>query len=515
MNFEIFDEEYYLKRHPFLIPAIEQGVIESGLDHFQRFGLQAGLTGISRYFDEIFYLANNPGIQAAVNAGQFASGLEHFIRFGADEGRTLVTSDYNESFYLASNPDIVPFVENGTFRNGLQHFIQFGTSEERLANSFLEREYLSKYPDVAASVEAGDFRTGRHHYEQIGQFDPSRSVTFVGTREDDVVEAFGLGEIEIIGVEVGFDEDGNRIYESNGLNFDETGTSFRDENDILIGTPGSDTFVIGIGRALTDSPTGDFYQGFGTARVLNFDPEKDSIQLAGTRGSGYTLLGTTVLNASRYGLVSVEGFSSPGEINFIFSGELPIIENFLEDRYLLDNPDVRDLVQAGTYESGLDHYKQVGQFESDRSATFVGTSGNDVVTAFGAGPHDITGVERIGTGTYTSNGSDEFDVLIGSSGAEDTFILGRVEQTRFLAFPRTFYLGEGEARIQNFSQADGDNIRLVLSSQETYDLSPSGADLVLSVGGDTVAILEGGAGLSLTPTDIVNVAPFYQELTFI
>ncbi|NJK38845.1 MAG: calcium-binding protein [Oscillatoriales cyanobacterium RM2_1_1] len=340
MNFEIFDEGYYLKRHSFLVPAIEQGIVSSGLDHFQRFGQAAGLTEISRYFDEDFYLENNPGIQAAVDAGQFVSGLDHYLQFGYEEGRTLISSDYDESFYLASNPDIVPFVENGSFSNGLQHFAQFGAKEGRFSSSFFEPEYLGNYYfDVAVPVDAGTFRTGRDHYEQVGQFDPARFATFVGTREDDVVEAFGLGNNQIAGVEISLTNGGY-----------------------------------------------DYY-------------------------------------------------------------------------YYYYRPTVSE-----------------------------------------------------------SSGRDEFDVLIGSSGGQDTFILGTTVQnpSTFLYESVTYYKGEGEARIQNFSQADNDGIKVVIESFETYELSPSGADLVLSVAGDTLAVIEGGAGLTLTPTNVSGgPSELYQQFTLV
>jgi len=44
----------------------------------------------------------------------------------------------------------------------------------------------------------------------------------------------------------------------------------------------------------------------------------------------------------------------------------------------------------------------------------------------------------------------------------------------------------------------------VIGASETYSLSPVGSDLAIAVGGDTIAILEGGANLTLTPTDINN-----------
>lgn len=518
MNYDIFDEEYYLQKYPFVPSGIEQGIVSSGFDHFQRFGQASGFTEVSRYFDESYYLANHPEVANAVNSGLFASGLDHFIQSGYESGLTQISSDYDETFYLNNNRDLVPFIQNQSFRNGLEHFLKFGANEGRFANSFLDAEYLDKYPDIAQQVEAGVFRTGRHHYELFGQFEPSRSVTFVGGPFDDVVAGFGLGTIELIGVEVGLDENGDRIYESDGFDNENLTGSIDDysEVDTLVGSAGSDIFVIGVGGSLPNPSGGDFYPFFGRAIIQNYDPEKDVIQVAGTRATGGyywsdNLIDVTVSDISRYTRFVVEGASGQ-ELNINYSGEVPLQQNFLENEYYADHPDVAAAVQAGLYESGLDHYQQVGQFEPTRQATFVGTAGNDTVEAFGVGPHDITGVEVIAGGnprTYTSSGDDEFDLLIGSPGA-DNFIFGYVRTSLRPPYSLlgidTFYRGEGEARIRGFNQAEGDSIEMVISGVETYSISPVGSDLAIAVGGDTIAILEGGANLTLTPTDINNSA---------
>lgn len=516
MNYDIFDEEYYLQKYPFVQSGIEQGIISSGLDHFQRFGRASGFTEVSRYFDESYYLANHPEVANAVNSGLFASGLDHFIQSGYESGLTQISSDYDETFYLNNNRDLVPFIQNQSFRNGLEHFLKFGSQEGRFSNSFLDAEYLEKYPDIAQLVAAGVFRTGRHHYELFGQFEPSRSVTFVGGPFDDVVAGFGLGTIELIGVEVGLDENGDRIYESDGFDNENLTGSIDDysEVDTLVGSAGSDIFVIGVGASLPNPSGGDFYDAFGRAIIQNYDPEKDVIQVAGTRArGGYyrtdNRVDVTVYDISRYTKFIVEGAFGQ-TLNINYSGEVPLQKNFLEREYYVDNPDVAEAIQAGLYESGLDHYEQVGQFEPDRNATFVGTAGNDTVEAFGVGPHDITGVEVVAGGnprTYTSSGDNEFDLLIGSPGA-DNFIFGYVRTRRrfpggFLGID-TFYRGEGEARIRGFNQAEGDSIEMVIGASETYTLSPVGSDLAIAVGGDTIAILEGGANLTLTSTDINN-----------
>lgn len=176
-------------------------------------------------------------------------------------------------------------MQNQTFKSGLEHFIKFGAKEGLYANTFFEPEYLLKNPHVAA-VKAGVFKTGGEHYRKFGQFEPSRSATFVGTQGSDVVAGFGVGKVEIIGIQVSLDAAGNRVYEKNL-------TNARDQ-DTLIGSQGSDTFVLCVGEEF-DTNGGIFYLnrfGSGEPIIKNFDPQTDAIRLAGTRGY-YGFLPTT------------------------------------------------------------------------------------------------------------------------------------------------------------------------------------------------------------------------------
>src|SRR6476661_4160062 len=496
-NYAIFDEKYYLSQYPWLQPAIDAGIIKSGREHFENFGQAAGLTQVSRYFDEETYLSQNPDIAPLVRSANnpnapFASGLDHFIQFG-----------YDEAFYLKRYPVLVPFVQNGTFKSGLEHFIKFGAKEGLYANTFFEPEYLLKNPDVAAAVKAGVFKTGGEHYRKFGQFEPARSATFVGTKGTDIVTGFGVGNVEIIGIQVSLNAAGERVYEKP--------SDFPSPvNDTLIGGNGTDTFVLGVGD-FSDVNGGQFYGGVSNsnyATVKNFDPQADKIRLAGTRGN-YMLNNTpngdlriSVGPIRAFAPVAiVEGgqnmpfFVNRGRDLLIFD-KVSVLDNFWETGYLASNPDVAAAVKAGSFASGLDQYTKVGQFETNRSATFVGTTGNDVVTGFGKGKSTIIGVDF--DESYFSDGSNEFDTLIGSEGT-DTFILayGNIPMgPGGFPFTSELYSGPGEARIRDFKASQGDALQL--SGQlSDYQISPVGADLVISKAGDRIAILEGGAGLNL------------------
>ncbi|MEG4516867.1 MULTISPECIES: calcium-binding protein [unclassified Microcoleus] len=308
-NYAIFDEQFYLASYPWVKPAIDAGVISSGREHFEKFGREGGLTKVSRYFDENAYLAGNPDLAPFVRTvnpnAPFATGLDHFIQFGYDEGqrRTQVSPEYNETFYLANNSELQPFIQNGTFKSGYQHFVQFGAKEGRFGTSFFEPEYLKENPDIVPFVNSGNLRTGREHFFNFGQFEPARDATFVGTRTNDVLTGVGVGDVELVGVEVGIDPQGNRQYESFGTN----------EFDVLIGAPGTNTFVLGVPAAAQNPSATPLYLGNGQATIRNFDIESDFIQLQGTSLNGYSLtpIGSN-LSIQRFGdvLGVIEGGAS-------------------------------------------------------------------------------------------------------------------------------------------------------------------------------------------------------------
>ena len=286
-NYAIFDEQFYLASYPWVKPAIDAGVIKSGREHFEKFGQAGGLTKVSRYFDENAYLAGNPDLAPFVKTvnpnGPFATGLDHFIQFGYDEGqrRSAVSPEYNEDFYLANNSELRSFIgTNAPFKSGYQHFIQFGAKEGRFGTSFFEPEYLKKNPDIVPFVNSGNLRTGREHYFNFGKNEPSRSATFVGSRSNDILTGVGVGNTELIGVEVGLDRNNNRQYESFGTN----------EFDVLTGGPGVDTFVLGVPPTAGNVTATPLYFGNGQATIRNFNAADDLIQLQGNSlNDGYSL----------------------------------------------------------------------------------------------------------------------------------------------------------------------------------------------------------------------------------
>ena len=192
--------------------------------------------------------------------------------------------------------------------------------------------------------------------------------------------------------------------------------------------------------------------------------------------------------------------------------------SFLESEYLRGYPDIVPLVNSGALKTGREHYFNFGQFEPSRSATFVGTPGNDIVNGVGVGDVTLFGVE-VGNKILLRNfgeesdGSNEFDILIGSSG-RDTFMLATsysVGRSGIAIEP--FYIGPGFATIRNFTQGQD---RIVVPSRflDNFLVFPinNNQDLAIQTNGvyvhrngvteisrfDTIAVIEGGGNLSLT-----------------
>ena len=169
---------------------------------------------------------------------------------------------------------------------------------------------------------------------------------------------------------------------------------------------------------------------------------------------------------------------------------------FDEGDYLALNPDVREAVQRGDFESGLEHLIQFGQFEN-RVPTFTGTTGSDLIRGFGkpryfyptsyqlisADPYDYA---VIGTGT------GERDTLVGADGT-DHYALAAYTSTSTPTAVQ-FYVGQGNsdyALITNFGFAE-DSLELAGTPADYTQEVANGNLLIYQKSSRVlVAVLEG------------------------
>jgi hypothetical protein len=128
-----FDATGYYKRGAPGIPSISGGV--RARLFWPEVDLSfAGLSTLMRLaFDEQAYLDMHPDVYTAVQNGAIESGLQHFVTFGRFEGRAIKVRDLDwlERQYRDQNPDVDQAVLRGGFESGLEHFVRFGRFEGR------------------------------------------------------------------------------------------------------------------------------------------------------------------------------------------------------------------------------------------------------------------------------------------------------------------------------------------------------------------------------------------------
>jgi hypothetical protein len=90
---------------------------------------------VIRAFDETAYLTEHTDVAAGIQAGDVESGLDHFMRYGRHEKRRISlrpVPDWPEQQYLSLHPDVDESVAQRTFSSGLEHYVLFGQFEGRL-----------------------------------------------------------------------------------------------------------------------------------------------------------------------------------------------------------------------------------------------------------------------------------------------------------------------------------------------------------------------------------------------
>ena len=180
--------------------------------------------------------------------------------------------------------------------------------------------------------------------------------------------------------------------------------------------------------------------------------------------------------------------------------------NFDEAMYLFVNPNVKKLIEQGKYESGLDHYTQVGQTAKkpdgeDYESFFTGTDGSDTVQAFGKGKHaHVSGVafEIVDKPKDPlplrpkSIGKGEKDVLVGTQEGGNEFVLGSfITSVNPKAEP--FYVGKGDddyAQVQNFTATNDVIVLAGLPAQYKFEAADKNLR-ILTTQGDLVAVIKG------------------------
>jgi Ca2+-binding RTX toxin-like protein len=386
--------------------------------------------------------------------------------------------------------------------------------------NFNESLYLTFNPDIAALVEQGIYKSGLDHYIQVGQFGNNEGF-FTGTDGNDAITGFGE-DLDLAGVGITAAFDGEKyILTPSSLGVGEI--------DTLLGTENDDGFYLGIPTVIDDvngNTTQALYIGEGTGDyglIKNFS-EGDYISLAGTpddyiyKSEGgdfkiYSASGDLVGIVKDVVELQVSSYTEGSE-----GFELGITEaGFDGGGWVSLYPEVQEQIDAGFFDSPLDQYVNVGQYE-EGGWVFEGTTGNDTLISWTqnaevrlAGVILESGFEPAGfeDGQYyfgvnpTSFGVGEIDVLVHSA---DT---GTVSESLLGWFRgadgsiQRFYVGQGDADyalVKNFDKNDLDEIFLA-GSIEDYTYTDVDGNLHIAYQGDLVGIVEGLKFEELEPAD--------------
>jgi hypothetical protein len=321
---------------------------------------------------------------------------------------------------------------------------------------FDEQYYLASYPWLKPAIDARIIKSGREHFEKFGQ-------------------AAGLTKI----------------------------SRYFDEDTYLEGNPDLKPFV------RTVNPNAPFATGLD--HFIQYGYEEGRTRVSPEYDEAFYV----ATNRDLQPFIENGTFKN-GYQHFIKFGiqDRRLPTSFFEQGYLGNNPDIGQFVESGTLKTGREHYFKFGQFEPSRSATFVGTSGNDILTGSGAGNVELIGVEveaPNGLRRYESDGSNEFDTLAGGSG-RDKFVLGDIVGFRGGTLSsRQFYIGLGFATIRNFTQGqDIIQIGIPLDQLLVFSIN-NNRNLAIQTNGfpvvengvfiasrfDTIAVVEGGGNLNL------------------
>jgi hypothetical protein len=328
---------------------------------------------------------------------------------------------------------------------------------------FDEEYYLAQYPWVQPAIDAGVILSGRDHFETFGQ-------------------AAGLTQV----------------------------SRYFDEATYLAGNPELASLV-----RTPNNPNAPFATGLD--HFIQYGYEEGRTRVSPEYDEAFYL----AKNQQLQPLIQNGTFKN-GYQHFIQVGrkEGKSGTSFNESGYLGSYPDVRQVVESGALKTGREHYFNFGKNEPNRSANFVGTSGNDILTDVGLGDSYWDGVEvnflydpiQQTSSRTGSLGRDEFDTLIGGSG-RDTFNFGYRSGNRGNVNTRSvyYYIGPGFATIRNFTPGE-DRISIPGSSADLLAFPiNNNRDLAIQRKGlpfvnngvtetspsDTIAVIEGGGNLSL------------------
>ncbi|MGI4976190.1 MAG: hypothetical protein ACRYG6_04520, partial [Janthinobacterium lividum] len=217
LNERNFPEEAYLDAFPDVRDAVQQGIVATGFDHWERFGRAeigsghrgrpACLIGPPRRVEAAGEAvpapaAGEPVAEAPIEVVQAEPAparrgrKSQKVEVAVPTAQTADEDRFNEEVYLAINPDVQDAVNTGAFATGYEHWLQYGREEERRGarptitadafysypkppqgqdfiaetENFDSEGYMYLYPDVREAV-GGRLDDARDHWRHHGRIE--------------------------------------------------------------------------------------------------------------------------------------------------------------------------------------------------------------------------------------------------------------------------------------------------------------------------------------------------------
>ncbi|NEP88285.1 MAG: hypothetical protein F6K18_16430 [Okeania sp. SIO2C2] len=260
---DLFDENLYLDVNPEIAEAVNNGIVQSGFDHFIRFGQFEGRDP-SIFFDTNFYLTNNPDVAALVQQNSITP-IQHFIQVGQFENLDP-NSQFNTDIYLQTNPGVADAVQQNLL-TAIEHFVNFGIAENRL----FSQNFIGIIFDVVVTSAANNGNDAAIRFDGltgrlIGEFPNGGELT---DPRDIVQEIDGSSTVLING-----GNDNVLRFDATTGNFIETfiefpelnggGAVFGPDNNYYVGARSLGSIVRFNGQ------TGDFIDEFIPSELVDF-----------------------------------------------------------------------------------------------------------------------------------------------------------------------------------------------------------------------------------------------------
>lgn len=313
---------------------------------------------VSRYIDGMgFYRQVNPDLAHLNNEEAF----KHLIEFGIAEGR-LFSSHIDILYYKSVNPDLAELSNQQAF----EHLIDIGISEGRIFSPYIDIPYYkSVNPDLAHLSNDRAFqhlvffadKEGRRFAPPlaIAGESPNNGNSLVGENPLAEPSSIDLSGIQIL--------QGGRLRDLLVGDTRDEFISGEEEQDVLIGSGGSDIFVIDAALATSETEKIDF--------IVDFD--KAMGDRLGLRGN----ISAADLTFARVRL-KTEDLEDLGEvIKLLHSTGI----SFEEIRERLSNGESLGIVQTLLQVRGMNRESLEALFSSGVTPASLDPNGDDIIEA--------------------------------------------------------------------------------------------------------------------------------------